>query len=78
MADLKRLAGIQRDSLQVANDRLEGGITSELDVSQAKLNLSKTEALIPAYEQQARLATNALCLLLGIPPEDLAVRLGEG
>ena len=78
VADLKRLAGIQRDSLQVANDRLEGGITSELDVSQAKLNLSKTEALIPTYEQQARLATNALCLLLGIPPEDLALRLGEG
>ena len=78
VADLKRLAGIQRDSLLVANDRLEGGITSELDVSQAKLNLSKTEALIPTYEQQARLATNALCLLLGIPPEDLALRLGEG
>lgn len=76
--DLKRLAGIQRDSLQVANDRLEGGITSELDVSQAKLNLSKTEALIPEFERRARLATNALCLLLGIPPEDLAVRLGEG
>ncbi len=74
--DLQRLAGIQRDSLQVANDRLEGGITSELDVSQAKLNLSKTEALIPTYERQSRLATNALCLLLGIPPEDLALRLG--
>ena len=39
---------------------------------------SKTEALIPEYERQARLATNALCLLLGIPPEDLALRLGEG
>jgi NodT family efflux transporter outer membrane factor (OMF) lipoprotein len=78
VADLKRLAGIQRDSLKVAIDRLEGGITSELDVSQAKLNLSKTEALIPTYERQARLATNALCLLLGIPPEDLALRLREG
>jgi NodT family efflux transporter outer membrane factor (OMF) lipoprotein len=78
VADLERLAGIQRDSLGVAIDRYEGGVTSELDVSQAKLNLAKTEALIPGFERRARLATNALCLLLGIPPEDLALRLGEG
>ncbi|NDH93799.1 MAG: efflux transporter outer membrane subunit [Planctomycetia bacterium] len=78
VADLEQLLKIQRDSLQVANDRFEGGITSELDVSQARLNLAKTEALIPYYEREARLATNALCMLLGIPPEDLALRLGEG
>jgi len=77
VADLQRLLKIQRDSLQVAIDRFEGGITSELDVSQARLNLTKTEALIPYYEREARLATNALCMLLGIPPEDLALRLGE-
>ena len=77
VADLKRLAAIQRSSLQMANDRFEGGIASELDVSQARLNLAKTEALIPRYEQEARLATNALCVLLGIPPEDLSVRLGD-
>ena len=76
--DLQRLAGIQRDSLRVAIDRFEGGVTSELDVSQARLNLARTEALIPVYERQGRLAANALCLLLGIPPEDLALRLGEG
>jgi NodT family efflux transporter outer membrane factor (OMF) lipoprotein len=77
VVDLKRLAGIQQDSLQIAIDRFQGGITSELDVSQAKLNLAKTEALIPEYERQARLASNALCVLLGIAPEDLALRLGE-
>ncbi len=76
--DLKTLSGLQRDSLQIAFDRFEGGVTSELDVSQAKLNLAKTEALIPEYERQARVAANALCTLLGIAPEDLAVRLGDG
>ncbi len=75
--DLNRLASIQRDSLQVAIDRFEGGVTSELDVSQARLNLAKTEALTPEYERQARLAANALCVLLGIAPEDLALRLGD-
>ena len=77
VTDLTRLAGIQRASLQIAIDRFQGGVTSELDVSQARLNLAKTEALIPEYERQARLASNALCVLLGIAPEDLAVRLGD-
>jgi NodT family efflux transporter outer membrane factor (OMF) lipoprotein len=77
VADLKRLAAIQRDSLQIAIHRFEGGVTSELDVSQARLNLAKTEALIPEYERRARLAANALCTLLGMPPEDLALRLGD-
>jgi NodT family efflux transporter outer membrane factor (OMF) lipoprotein len=78
VADLRRLAAIQRDSLQLATDRFEGGATGELDVSQARLNLAQTEASIPGYEQQARVAANALCVLLGIPAEDLAPLLGEG
>ncbi len=45
VADLRNLAAIQRDALAVAIDRQQGGITSELDVSQAQLNLAKTEAL---------------------------------
>ena len=77
VVDLTRLAAIQRDSLQIAVDRFQGGVTSELDVSQARLNLAKTEALIPEYERQARVTSNALCVLLGIAPEDLAGRLGE-
>ena len=77
VVDLTRLAAIQRDSLQIAIDRFQGGVTSELDVSQARLNLAKTEALIPEYERQARVTSNALCVLLGIAPEDLAGRLGE-
>jgi NodT family efflux transporter outer membrane factor (OMF) lipoprotein len=75
--DLKLLVEIQRKSLQVATDRFEGGATTELDVQQAKLNLAETEAAIPDYEQQSRLASNALCLLLGIPPAELSGRLGE-
>ena len=77
VVDLTRLADIQRDSLRIAIDRFEGGVTSELDASQARLNLAKTEALIPGYERRARQATNALCVLLGIAPEDLSLRLGE-
>jgi NodT family efflux transporter outer membrane factor (OMF) lipoprotein len=78
VADLRRLAAIQRASLQLATDRFEGGATGELDVSQARLNLAQTEASIPGYEQQARVAANALCVLLAIPAEDLTALLGEG
>ena len=77
VADLRRLAAIQRQSLELATNRFQGGVTSELDVSQALLNLAQTEAAIPSYEQQARVSSNALCTLLGIPPEDLASRLGS-
>jgi len=75
--DLRRLAEIQRQSLEVATDRFKGGIATELDVQQAKLNLAETEAGIPVYEKQSRLASNALCLLLGMPPTELTSRLGR-
>ncbi|MEI8072242.1 MAG: TolC family protein [Planctomycetota bacterium] len=38
VTDLNRLADFQRKSLQLANDRFTGGVSSELDVSQAQLN----------------------------------------
>lgn len=60
VADLRRLAAIQRQSLELATNRFQGGATSEIDVSQATLNLAQTEASIPGYEQQARVAANAL------------------
>jgi NodT family efflux transporter outer membrane factor (OMF) lipoprotein len=78
VVDLILLAAIQRESLRIATDRFEGGVTSELDVQQAKLNLAETEATIPQYEERARIAGNALCVLLGMPPEELSRRLGEG
>jgi NodT family efflux transporter outer membrane factor (OMF) lipoprotein len=77
VADLKRLAEIQRQSLAVATDRFQGGIATELDVQQARLNLAETGAKIPVYEQQSRLASNSLCLLLGMPPAELTSRLGQ-
>ena len=77
VADLQRLAGIQRESLELAKNRFSRGVVSELDVTQARLNLAQTEASIPGYEQQTRVAANALCVLLGIPAEDLSDLLGE-
>jgi NodT family efflux transporter outer membrane factor (OMF) lipoprotein len=66
---------VQRDSLKVAEDRFGQGTASRLDIEQAKTVLSDTLASIPALETQLRQAKNALCVLLGLPPRDLAEEL---
>jgi len=62
----------QEESLKIAQARLRYGTGSELDVEQAKTVLNNTLASIPALETQLQQAKHALCLLLGLPPGDLA------
>ena len=60
---------IQRESLQIAEARFQGGTTSQRDVEQAKTMLANTQATIPTLESQLRQTKNALCVLLGMPPQ---------
>jgi NodT family efflux transporter outer membrane factor (OMF) lipoprotein len=69
---------IQTAAYQLAKDKHEAGATTERDVQQAKQILEQTKALIPQLEIGLRQATNRLCVLLGVPPTDLAQRLGNG
>jgi NodT family efflux transporter outer membrane factor (OMF) lipoprotein len=69
---------LQTDILNIANARFRGGQTSKLDVNQAQANLSATEMLIPQLEIAVRETTDRLCLLLGIPAEDLRDKLARG
>jgi len=71
-------AALQRKTLELVKVRFADGAVSELDVTQAKVNLARTEALIPPLEVQIRRAANQLCVLLGIPPECLTEKLGPG
>ncbi|MGE5194586.1 MAG: efflux transporter outer membrane subunit [Deltaproteobacteria bacterium] len=66
---------IQEKSLELAKARFEQGAGTELDVTQAATNLAQTQSLIPPLEAGRRLASNRLCILLGMPPSDLAARL---
>ncbi len=78
-AELQLVRGnvaLQQQTLSFASARFRGGNASELDVDQAKSNLAQTEALVPQFEIQLRQANNGLCILLGIPPDDLRVMLG--
>ncbi len=69
---------LQREQLNITETRFRAGTVSGLDVAQARSTLEQTQALIPALETSLRQTTNQLCILLGIPPEELRARLGAG
>jgi NodT family efflux transporter outer membrane factor (OMF) lipoprotein len=66
----------QKQALAVARARFEGGAATGLDVEQAENVLAQTEATIPQLNQQLTQGVTALCVLLGIPPEQLHDVLG--
>lgn len=68
----------QRMTVEITESRFQGGQIDEVDVQQARSNLAQTEAFVPQLEIALRQAHNQLCVLLGIPPEDLSERLGDG
>ena len=68
---------IQRQTLRIAEGRYQAGTADELDVDQSRSTLAQTEATIPVYEIALRQANNQLCVLLGVPPEDLQLKIGQ-
>jgi NodT family efflux transporter outer membrane factor (OMF) lipoprotein len=68
---------LQRQILKIAEARFEAGRVSELDVDQARSTLAQTEAQIPVLEIVLRRAQNRLCVLMGMPPQQLEERIGQ-
>jgi NodT family efflux transporter outer membrane factor (OMF) lipoprotein len=68
---------IQRFTYNIARDKKDV-FASGIDVAQALSILRQTEATIPELEISLRQTTNQLCILLGIPPEELRAKLGPG
>jgi NodT family efflux transporter outer membrane factor (OMF) lipoprotein len=69
---------LQKKTVLVIEGRRDVGVARQLDVDQARSVLAQTEATIPPLEITLRQTTNQLCVLLGIPPEDLRAKLGPG
>jgi NodT family efflux transporter outer membrane factor (OMF) lipoprotein len=63
---------IQAGSLKIAESRFSEGVATELDVRQARTSLAQTESAIPPLEAGWRQASNRLCVLLGMPVNQLA------
>jgi NodT family efflux transporter outer membrane factor (OMF) lipoprotein len=71
-----RNAAIQRKVLDITRVSFSVGNATRLDVDQAESTLYQTEAGIPELVITKRVAANALCVLLGMPPHQLNDRLG--
>ena len=64
---------LQEHTLEIIQHRFDQGVVSELDLRQAKSALASTRSLIPALEEGHRKAETGLCILLGLPPQQLPV-----
>lgn len=56
---------IQQDSLDLAESRLDAGLVSKIDVTQARANLETTRALVPQLQGQLAAARNRIASLTG-------------
>ena len=64
-------AELQQETMELTQVRFDTDIGSELDVRQAELNLSNTQAGIPALQQQLQQAIHRLGVLVGELPSSL-------
>jgi multidrug efflux system outer membrane protein len=55
----------QQAAMALAQDRYDNGLSSKLDVVQAKANLAMTQSMIPQLQISLNLALNRLAVLLG-------------
>ena len=62
----------QKDTLKLTQGRFDVGLVPQLDVNQAKVNLSRTEAALPQLVQQESEIIHALEILAGLAPGELA------
>ncbi len=67
---------LQQRTVTIAEARFLAGTSTERDPYQARSTLEQTEAQIPELEIALRQAVNQLCILLGMPPEELRTKLG--
>lgn len=61
----------QEDSLKIAQAKYRAGGATELDVFQARQVLEETQSAVPQLDIQLAQGRNALCVLLGMPPQQL-------
>ena len=66
----------QTETYNITQWRYQAGLTTELDVEQARYNLAQTRAAIPSLQTGLQQAKNRLAVLLGQPPGSLEDALG--
>lgn len=67
---LERTIATRQDALGIAQERLNAGVTSDLDVSRAQENLAADQADLFAVRRTRKEMENALATLIGLPASD--------
>ena len=65
----------QTGLLVLAEERFQQGTATRLDVTEATTILAQTRATIPPLDAQLRQVQNRLCVLMGVPPQEIPVLL---
>jgi multidrug efflux system outer membrane protein len=60
-----------QENLDVMQARFNAGFISEVDLTQAKIQLSEAKTAIEVFSRSRRLTENAISVLLGSPPLDI-------
>ena len=68
----------QQQTVELTTARFAAGLSSELDVAQARANLATTESQVPVLESSLTQAMHRLSVLLGKPPGALLGELARG
>jgi NodT family efflux transporter outer membrane factor (OMF) lipoprotein len=69
--------GTANESLHLTEERAAGGLTTDLDVANARAQVATTAAQLPNLQQQESQFINALSLLLAEPPNALRTELAQ-
>jgi len=68
---------IQQRGYELADQKFKGGTTTGLDPAQAAALLHDTEAQAVSFETRISQTKSTLCVLLGLPPQNLNELLGD-
>ncbi len=68
---------LQQDSLRLAQQRYDAGLTGRLDVDQARYAVADTQSRIPVIQTDLAQAKNRLAVLLGANPGELSNELRQ-
>jgi len=67
----------QTETYKITQWRFQAGLTTQLDVEQARYNLEQTRSQIPALQIGLKQAGNRIAVLMGHPPGSLEDELAE-
>ncbi|MDN3506527.1 MAG: TolC family protein [Simkaniaceae bacterium] len=74
---IKEQINRRAELLELTEVRYRAGLISHLDVAQAKARLDGSQAGLPRFEKQLKQTLHGLAILLGKPPENFEIGIGE-